>query len=71
MFFDKKEAYQLDIDRAAFVQKDIDVTFESGALTKINIKKPSELLEISTIGVKSARIILAIPGRQSTSISPG
>jgi hypothetical protein len=61
LLFDKAEAYQLDIDRAAFVQKDVTVQFSSGALAQIDIKKPSELYELSTIGLKIAKLIVAAP----------
>lgn len=59
--FDKSEVYQVAVDRAAFVEKKVELTFQSGALTKVHVNKPSELFALSTAGLKIVKIALAIP----------
>ncbi|MDX1158745.1 hypothetical protein [Sinorhizobium medicae] len=59
--FDKSALYQLEIDRAAFVQKKIEVTFASGSMTTVSVDQPSTLAAATLLPVKVARIIFAIP----------
>ncbi|MBY3465683.1 hypothetical protein HFN80_16960 [Rhizobium laguerreae] len=59
--FDKSALYQLEIDRAPFVQKKIEVTFASGSMTSVSVDQPSTLAAATALPVKVARIIFAIP----------
>lgn len=60
-FFDKKELYEVAINRALFVEKKVDLSFQSGALNKVTIKKDSELLALSTAGLTIVKTVVAIP----------
>ncbi|MGR9327460.1 hypothetical protein ACU8OT_29385 (plasmid) [Rhizobium leguminosarum] len=59
--FDKSALYQLEIDRAPFVQKKVEVTFASGSMTTVSVDQPSTLAAATAVPVKIARIIFAIP----------
>ena len=51
----------VDVKRAAFVEKDTQLTFESGMLTKVDINKPSEALGFIQIPIDIAKAIVGIP----------
>lgn len=61
LFFDKTSLYELKIDRAAFVEKKVEVTFDNGHLQKISVTKDSEVLAFVGIPVRVAQIIFSIP----------
>jgi len=51
----------VDVKRAAFVEKDTQLTFESGMLTKVDISKPSEALGFIQIPIDIVKAIVGIP----------
>ena len=59
--FDKSEVYEVAMRRAAFVEKKVEITFQNGALSKVSITKPSEILALSTAGLNIVRRVISIP----------
>jgi hypothetical protein len=59
--FDKSEVYEVAINRATFVKKEVKLTFQGGALTNVTIDKPSQFYQLSTFGLQIVKIIVAIP----------
>lgn len=59
--FDKSTLYQMEIDRAPFVHKKIEVSFTAGSMTAVSITQPSTLAAATNLPIKVARIIFAIP----------
>jgi hypothetical protein len=60
-FFSKADIFQVPIDRAAFVEKKVDLTFTGGALTKAKVEKPSEALAASSAALNVVTAVVAIP----------
>jgi len=52
----------LDISRAAFVEKKINVDFDDGILKQVTIKKPSGALELVSIPIEIIQAFVALPG---------
>lgn len=61
LFFDKTALYRVDLDRAAFVQKKVTLTFASGALGAVKVEHPSEILGVTNSLVQVAQIVFSIP----------
>jgi hypothetical protein len=61
LFFDKTALYRVEVDRSAFVEKKVTLSFTSGALADIKVENPSEILGVTNSLVQVAQIIFAIP----------
>lgn len=61
MFFDKTALYRVNVDRSAFVKKQVTLNFTAGALSGIKVDNPSEILGVTNSLVQVAQIIFAIP----------
>lgn len=57
----KAPVLSIDLSRAMFVTKVSDIEFNNGILTKVTIKKPSEVLAVASIPIEIAKAIVAIP----------